>query len=143
MKKIHIIARCSTLYRDRQLEGSGLTGYQAPYLPEIERNPGLTQEELAQKLHVNRSSVTRQLSLLEEEGFITRQRSEADRRTIQVFPTAKLTGILPRIRSIFGDFRTAATASLTAAEVETLSKLLDKVADNAELLVRESQDIPL
>lgn len=140
IKQINIIARCSTLFRDFQLKGTGLSGYQAPYLPEISQNPGLTQEELAQRLHVNRSSVTRQLVLLEQEGFITRLRSKTDRRSIQVFPTQKLAEMLPRLRQINHAFRSGAAENLTAQEVVVLSSLLDKLAAGAEALT--AREVP-
>jgi len=77
MKNISTIARCATLYRDQQLTEIGLNGYQAPYVPEICAAPGIAQEQLAQQLHVNRSSVTRQLMLLEENGFIEVRMTDA------------------------------------------------------------------
>ncbi|NLO86169.1 MAG: MarR family transcriptional regulator [Clostridiales bacterium] len=140
MKHIHHISRCSTLYRDLQLKDSGLTGYQAPYLPIIYRNPGLTQDELAKKLHVNRSSVTRQLALLEEDGFVTRQRSHSDKRSIQVYPQEKLNAAMPELRKIFANFRAAITDQMTAQEVHTLTVLLEKLSQRAEELINECED---
>lgn len=139
MKTIHHLARCSTQYRDHQLKGSGLTGYQAPYLPLICRKPGLTQDEIAQQLHVNRSSVTRQLTLLEQEGFITRQRSESDRRSIQIYPEQKLLDMMPTLKSIFHTFRSAITDQMTADEVHTLTTLLDKLSARAEQLMKDCE----
>lgn len=135
MRQINSIARCSMLYRDFQLRDTDISGYQSPYLPEIQRNPGQTQEELAQKLHVNRSTVTRHLTTLEQSGYITRTRSETDKRILQVYPTAKLTAMLPMLRHIFRNFRLGAAQALTAEEEALLGRLLDKLALGAEELV--------
>lgn len=132
MKSIGTISRCATLYRDEFLADTGLNGYQAPYVPEICAAPGITQDQLAQRLHVNRSSVTRQLALLEEGGFIQRRRSEADRRAIEVYPTEKMQAALPVVRGTFRRWREALTADLTQAELDTLEELLERLADRAQ-----------
>ena len=66
MRNINTISRCAALYRDAHLADCGLSGWQAPYIPEICAAPGITQDQLALRLHVNRSNVTRQLAMLEE-----------------------------------------------------------------------------
>lgn len=132
MKNISTIARCATLYRDQQLTEIGLNGYQAPYVPEICAAPGIAQEQLAQQLHVNRSSVTRQLMLLEENGFIVRRRSPDDRRTVEVYPTEKMQAALPIVRDTFVRWRRALTEGLTPEELELLETLLERLAGRAQ-----------
>ncbi len=132
MKNISTIARCATLYRDEKLTALGLNGYQAPYVPEICNTPGITQEQLAQRLHVNRSSITRQLALLEENGFILRQRSTEDRRSIEVYPTNKMVEALPIVRDTFRRWRMELTKGLTEEELELLETLLERLANRAE-----------
>lgn len=132
MKNINIIARCATLYRDKTLLDCGLNGYQAPYVPEICRSPGIAQDQLAQRLHVNRSSVTRQLALLEENGFITRVRSQADSRAMEVYPTEKMQQALPLVQGAFHTWRGMLTEGFTPQELETLELLLERLAHKAE-----------
>lgn len=135
MKNLNTITRCASLYRDAELSDHALSGYQAPYLPEICANPGITQDQLAQRLHVNRSSVTRQLLLLEEKGFITRERCEEDRRAIKVYPTEKMLEVLPVVRETFRGWHALITNGLTAEELNLLENLADRLARKAEDLV--------
>lgn len=134
MKNINTISRCATLYREEKLADCGINGYQAPYLPELCANPGITQEQLAQKLHVNRSSVTRQLTFLEKNGFVRRVRSESDHRAIEVYPTQKAEEALPLVWETFRSWREALTAELTWQQMDTLEELLDILARRAEEL---------
>ena len=131
MKSINTISRCATLYRDENLAGTGLNGYQAPYVPEICAAPGITQDQLAQRLHVNRSTVTRQLALLEENGFIQRRRSASDRRAIEVYPTEKMRQALPVVYDTMRQWRALLTQGLTPAELETLEEMLERLANRA------------
>ncbi len=132
MRSIYTIARCATLYRDKRMEPYGLTGCQLPYLPEICRSPGITQDQLAQILHVNRSSVTRQLALLEENGFIIRRRSTADRRAVEVYPTDKAQELLPVIRQVRQSWREKLFQDLEPEQQMLLEQLLDQLAKRAE-----------
>lgn len=132
MKNLNTITRCASLYRDEHLADYGLTGYQAPYLPEICANPGITQDQLAGKIHVNRSSVTRQLALLEGNGFITRKQRENDHRAIEVYPTQKMQDILPHVMEIMACWRSELTQQLTAEEIDFLETIIDRLATRAE-----------
>ncbi len=134
MWNIGLIARCASLYRDAKLEHIGISGYQAPYVTRICRMPGIAQDELAQSLRVNRSSVTRQLALLEENGFITRTRSPNDRRVLCVYPTEKMEKALPVVREVFGAWRNALTEGMDEREIEVLEELLERLAARAEKL---------
>lgn len=134
MRNLNIITRCATLYRDEALRDCGVTGYQTPYFPEICRNPGISQDQLAQSLHVNKSSVTRQLALLEENGFITRQRNESDRRAIEVYPTEKMLLTLPVVRESFKSWHEMITVGLTEEELHTLEDLAERLAQRAEVI---------
>ena len=132
MGNINTISRCATLYRDAQLEGKGLTGWQAPYLPEICGSPGITQDQLALRLHVNRSNVTRQLTMLEENGYVLRRRSESDRRTVEVYPTEKAQQMLPVVQEAFRSWREKLFRGLGGEEREQLEELLERLARRAE-----------
>lgn len=135
MKNIMIVARCATLYQDEQMAQGGITGFQAPYLNPICSNPGITQDELAQKLHVNRSSVTRQLALLEKNGFVTRKRSENDRRAIEVYPTDKMVDTLPLLREVHMSWRGKLIEGLSEDELKSLEELMTKLAARAEEMI--------
>ncbi len=134
MKYITTVSRCSTLYRDKQLEPYGLTGYQAPYLPIVCAEPGITQDAIAQKLNVNRSTVTRQLTLLEEAGYVTRRRSDTDRRALEVYPTERAQEVLPTVKETHRAWKEALTEGFTEEELATLEALTARLAHRAETL---------
>ena len=95
MRYINRTYRSSLLCRSSSLEGEGLSGNQHSYIAQICHHPGISQEQLAKRLFVNKSSVTRQLALLEQNGFIYRKSSQTDKRVLQVFPTQKALAVFP------------------------------------------------
>ncbi len=135
MKSINAISRCAGLYRGQKLKEVGIAGWQEPYLPVIGDNPGITQDQLAAKLHVDRSNVARQLARLEENGFVARSRCAADRRAVEVRLTEKGEQALPLIWQTRVEWRRELLAELTEEEQVQLEELLAKLAVRAEELV--------
>ena len=136
MRQISIISRCATMYRDRALSDTGLAGCHTPYILALYRIPGCTQEELARDLNVNKSSVARQLAVLEERGFIRREPSPGDRRSQLVYPTQRALDLQPRILQVLYEWNAYLTGELTPEEQEVLSGLICRVADRAERYVK-------
>lgn len=135
MRYINTIARCANLYHDEALRSTGLSSYQSSYIPIVCAKPGITQDQIARELHVNRSSVTRQMTSLEENGFVTRRRSSDDRRAVEVYPTDKAQAVLPAVREARKNWRSLLLDGMTDEEREALDVLLARLADRAQSLV--------
>lgn len=93
MKNISAIARCATLYSDAQLTEVGLNGYQAPYVPEICAAPGITQEQIAQRLHVSCKQKQQERGIsgqygLQRRQFQRRAKAASDHRQSDAFRCA-------------------------------------------------------
>ncbi len=127
MHNITDIARCAAQFRSEELAPLGLKSCHASYLCVICSNPGITQDQLARKIFINKSNVARQLAILEEEGFVQRRSSPEDRRAMQVFPTQKALACLPKIDHIFETWETLVSQDLTEEEQQQISNILDKV----------------
>ena len=83
MRKINLVSRCQTLYLADQLRDTGIGPCHHSYLLTIARRPGISQEELAKEICVNKSSVARNLANLENQGYIERKSSPQDKRVLQ------------------------------------------------------------
>ena len=97
MRSINRTHRFSNRYQSEKLKADGISGNQQIYIFQICHHPGISQEQLAQRIAVNKSNVTRSLAYLEEHGFVTRERDPEDRRQTLVYPTEKALEILPKV----------------------------------------------
>ena len=136
MRQISITYRCAMRFRENELADTGLSGCQTPYLTTLYRHPGISQEEMARSLNVNKSSVTRQLSVLEEKGYVRREPSATDKRITFVYPTEKALELKSRLFACYGDWNSYLTHDFTEEEKETLSRLMIRIADRAETYVK-------
>ena len=146
MKYINRISRCSVLFKNGKLEHEELNAYQHVYIRNVCREPGISQDNLAKSIYVNKSTVTRQLALLEQNGFISRIPSEKDKRVMQVFPTRKALDILPEVKRVSAEWEAYITTGLTDEErvffLSILERMMEKAAEkvNEEVYKAEKED---
>lgn len=127
MHHITDIARCAALYRQEELASLGLKACHASYLDAICSCPGITQDQLARRIFINKSNVARQLVVLEEDGFVERRPSTEDKRAVQVFPTQKAHDCMPEITRIFRCWESFVAQDLSEEERKALVCMLEKL----------------
>ena len=131
IRDITEIARCTTQYRSEALAPMGLKACHASYLTEICATPGISQDQLASRICINKSNVARQAVILEEDGFIIRTPSATDKRIMQLFPTQKTLDLLPEISCVLKEWEACITGDLTAEELDQLAAIVAKMKSRA------------
>ncbi len=132
MKNVNLISRANAQFLEEKLGGGRLKGHHFRYVMAVCSNAGVSQEGLARAMFVNKSNVARQLGFLEEEGLVRREKSAEDARAYLVYPTEAALELLPRIRAVNKLWRDNITCGFTAEEVETLSRLTERLVKNAQ-----------
>ena len=131
IRDITEIARCGAQYKADRLAPMGLKGCHASYLTEICAHPGISQDQLAKRICINKSNVARQAATLEEEGFLTRIPSPTDKRIMELHPTQKTLDLLPEISSVLKEWETCITGDLTPEELDLMAALVAKMKSRA------------
>ena len=125
------ISRCGVQYRSDNLAQYGLKSIHASYLTEICANPGISQDRLARLICINKSNVARQVAVLEDDGFVRRVPSAADKRVMELYPTEKTLELLPKITDMLTCWENCITSDLTEEEKELITSLLSKMSKRA------------
>ncbi len=132
MKKINTISRSAVSYRNDKLNDKTLSPLFHSYIFIISKNPGISQDELARELLINKSNVTRGLTGLEEQGYIYRESDKADKRILRVYPTDKMLQELPKIREILRSWNEYLTADINDEEIEIFQSVLERISAKAK-----------
>ena len=140
MKYISRIHRCFRQWQSDKMNDQGINGVQQNYLFHIAHQPGISQEQLSDHIMVNKSNVARQLSTLENEGWITRQTSAQDKRVYEVYPTKKTLNIMPEILNLMKQWNALITEDLTEEEKELLYQLMPKITKKARHMAESERD---
>jgi DNA-binding MarR family transcriptional regulator len=77
---LHDVARLIRVEADKRARVNGMTRAQWGLLLRLERNPGLSQKEIADLLEVEPISVARLVDRLEANGLVERRADAGDRR---------------------------------------------------------------
>jgi DNA-binding MarR family transcriptional regulator len=93
---------------------------------------GLSQVELAQRMMVEKASLTAVLKAMASEGLITRVRNTEDRRKVNIFLTASGRRLKSKILPLIGKINKRATRRLSSADVQQLRRLLARVMINLQ-----------
>lgn len=115
-----------------RIQPSGATLGAWYFLRVLWEEDSLTQRELATRIGMQEPTAVIALRGMEEAGWITRDRSQEDRRKVHIRLTpagrALREVLLPRAREVIG----VATQGMSEAEVETLIALLKRAKANLE-----------
>lgn len=131
MKDITEITRISVQYRTDSFAPMGLKACHGSYLQEICARPGISQEQLAESICINKSNVARQAAALEEGGFINRCCCDKDKRIMRLYPTEKTLKLMPEIDRIMYSWQDLLTQDLSETEQELLAAMLQKMKSRA------------
>lgn len=96
------------------------------------QDEGLSQVELAQRMMVEKASLTPVLAGMEAGSLITRRRNSEDKRKINIYLTAAGRRLKEKVLPLGARINRRATRGLTAAESQALQALLAKVMANLE-----------
>ncbi len=140
MRYINIVSRCAAIWRSDKFKDTELSEQHSSYILTICRRPGISQEALSRRLFINKSNVTRSLSYLESHGFVTREHSAEDKRSILVYPTEKAYDILPQVREIIRGWNAYITEGFTEEEMEMYMSMTERLASRAADYAKLSSD---
>nr|WP_122013063.1 MarR family transcriptional regulator [Maliibacterium massiliense] len=130
-KWIATAARYNQIYFSKCFEHLGLTGGQYLFIINICLDRGITQDQLADKLAMNKSTIARVVAQLEEGGFLLRRSNENDKRVYNLYPTEKATAMLPQIVDIIQQWNDCLTEDFTQEERDIFEVLMIKLTRNA------------
>ncbi|MBO0409868.1 MarR family transcriptional regulator [Enterococcus hulanensis] len=132
VKMVNRISRLSALYREKEFKKLGLGEMHHAYILSVCAEPGISQEELACRIFINKSNVARQLAQLEQKGFIIRQSDQKDARRLRIFPTDKSLALETEIRSILANWNQTLLAEIPAEQQEAVLSGLQTIMEKAE-----------
>ncbi len=119
---LHDLARLLRVDANRRAAAYGMTRTQWVILFWVDRQPGLSQKELAELLEVEPITVARLIDRLAERGMVQRRDDPADRRIWRLHICPPALPVLQHMRTERDDMLRMATADLDPATVRTIRK---------------------
>lgn len=140
MKKMNVISRCQAIYRSKNTSCEELKPVHHTFILTVAKEAGLSQDQIAERVCMDKSGVARVLNYLEERGYVRREVSKQDKRVLQVFPTERLEEALPRVRKIAKSWNEVLTADFTEEEMDLFVDVLSRMEERAKALAEQSKE---
>lgn len=113
----------------RHMEADGISPGQLGVLLLVDANPGINQTRVGRSLGIDRSTLVSIIDGLEGRDLLQRTPSPTDRRSHALVLTTTGASFLKDLRPRLDTHEAELARNLTAAEVETLLALLDRVVE--------------
>ncbi len=121
---LHDVARLIRVDADKRARAHGMTRAQWGILIWLERQPGLSQKELAEILEVEPITVARLIDRLETRGMVERRSDPKDRRIWRLHLCPPAYPVLREIDCQRAQMRALVTDGLDEATLETMTEAL-------------------
>jgi MarR family transcriptional regulator, transcriptional regulator for hemolysin len=128
--ELHDVARLMRTRFDRRGRAYGMTRAQAVILLRLERQPGMTQNEMAALCEVEPITVGRLVDRLEARGFLERRLDPADRRIRRLYLMPASAPVLTAIHGYKDELFQEVTEGLDDATMELVTNVLLKMKSN-------------
>jgi len=96
----------------------------------ILENPGISQQEIGEKVFKDNASVTRIIELLVKSEYLEREVNQNDRRKSNLKVTVEGKRIIEKVHDLVLENRKTALAGILPEELEILNKTLKKIISN-------------
>lgn len=113
-----------------RLQKVGIYPGQPPILFTLSHNDGLSQRELAQKIHVKAATLTIMINRMQKADLLLRRQDARDQRISRVFLTDKGKKMEEKVGEILESVERECFDNLTNDELIILRRLLMQVKDN-------------
>lgn len=134
---ISIIYRMRNIYTDAQEIAPGLTTGQIPFIMQISREPGTTQDDLAAHSIYDKGTVARATRKLEENGLLTRTPDPDNRRKLRLFLTPEGEAVVPWVLAIDREWEDILLSGISEDDRRTLCQILHRMAVRSRDTVRK------
>lgn len=119
-----------TLYQITEEKQIDIPIHELGILSDLQRKEGVLQQELAESLIRNKSSITKMLARLEEEDFIHKKEDPYDARCKRIYLTSKGKNLNELLKDAVPDVHQIAFKGLSNTDMNIALRVLEKIYHN-------------
>ena len=130
-KWISLLYRYGQIYIYKELEPYNIGKGQFLFLVTLYKKEGLSQDELAQTLNIDKGTTARAVEKLEKSGYLYRKPKKMNLRTNEIYLTQKAKDFEPQLYSILKRWTDILSTGMAESEIEKAFCILAKMTENA------------
>jgi DNA-binding MarR family transcriptional regulator len=119
---------------NRHAAAVGATSAQWRAMFWLNREPGMKQVELADRLDVEPITAGRTIDRLEEAGLVERRRDPVDRRVWRLYLRDEAAPMIERLKIVAEEVLAGALAGITKSEIDVMRRTLERIRENVSAI---------
>lgn len=128
---------------NKRLEAYRITANQVPFLLVIARHKGLSQDDISNRVQIDKITTSKMVKKLVEAGYVKKEDDGRDRRFSRVFLTDHGRELLPPVRRILDEITAILVSGSTEEEAQwaraCLRRMLSNIARTIDTMKAEQQ----
>ena len=129
---LSLVDRVGRSYADAFLKEKGVSRGQVPYLMELYHHDGVSQDFLAQKAAMDKSTAARAIQKLEAAGLVRREQNPQDKRENLVYLTEAGREIHPYVKQLMSQWFQMVTEDISEDEMRVMVDILERMGERAQ-----------
>ncbi|WP_069998988.1 MarR family winged helix-turn-helix transcriptional regulator [Cellulosilyticum sp. I15G10I2] len=135
---ISILYRRAQSYISSQMKAYNIGSGQYIFLFILYERDGISQEELSQKLMIDKGTTARAIDKLEKAGYVMRRKNPEDRRAYNIFITDKAREIQPVLHKMLASWTDILVSDLSEEERAMLYRIMEKMVNSTMAYMKEN-----
>lgn len=129
-----------SIYNDLRevVEPFGISVGEEPYFVELAHEDGLTQDELSNRVNVDKSATARAVKSLEAKGYIVRETDSFDKRNKRLYLTESAKAVYVSLIEALGEYNRQLTEEWTDEQYDLVYESLEML----QLKLERKKNIP-
>ena len=140
LKDMSMIIRYNHIFMNRRLNQSDITANENYLLMYLFSNNQVTQDDISEYFSIDKGSISKTISSLEQKGYVQRQVNQENRRSNIIIISEKGRKTFSETRKILDKWHKLILEGITKEQLNILSDVLEKMAYNTKKALDLKQD---
>lgn len=130
VQKMGIVSRLAWDYARGKMDTDGLSSVQTKVCIAIYNDPGLSQDDVARELGMDKSSIAKLIAKLMEGSFVTRETNPQDRREYKLYLDKRGEKATTELVSYLNEFQERFISTIRPDVLEEINETLNTILKN-------------
>lgn len=131
VQKMGIVSRLAWEYAREKMNTDGLSSVQTKVCVAIYNDPGLSQDDVARELGMDKSSIAKLIAKLMEGAYVTRETNPQDRREYKLYLDKRGEKAITELVSYLNEFQDRFISSIRPDILAEINDVLNTIIKNA------------
>jgi DNA-binding MarR family transcriptional regulator len=132
LKNFGILYRTFLNYISKAIVSKDLSFSDSVFLINIGENEGVSQEEIADSLAIDKAAVARSVKTMERKGYITTKRSFRDKRAKELYLSETGRELFQYAMNLNGEWLKQILANLDPDKISSFAKIIGEISGRAK-----------